>query len=103
MLLTGKCCDQCSIQIENVSRPQSKLFGSFANRFSVRFTKLFSFLKRTRSERGEGKDKGVTSVTSDMTLYIVISELNACVVERLHRTLKESIYIMRYIQIVKKV
>jgi hypothetical protein len=92
MLLTGKRCDQCSIQIENVSTLQTKLFGSFANRFSVRFTKLFSFLKRTWSERGEGKDKGVTSVTSDMTLYIVISELKACVVERFNRTLKEKMW-----------
>jgi hypothetical protein len=53
MLLTGKCCDQCSIQIENVSTPQTNYMEASLTG-SLLGLQNFS---RSLNERGVNEEK----------------------------------------------
>ncbi len=61
-----------SLRQNYLDKPQTKLFGCFATRFSVRFKKLFSFLKRTRSEYKRAK---VTSLGIDYLWQIDLVDM----------------------------
>ena len=67
-MLISKCCEECSLNLENESNSQRKLFRCFPSRLSVRCFKFFTCFKRTRDKGNSRKIKRLSELRTHVHL-----------------------------------